>query len=320
MKHLLFPSRAFFAKSPEQLSQFFCRVLKIDRSHIHLSGIITGVAVTLLALLSIWLGLVLVGAKSWALSSTSDLTSLQEQVEQLNAEVTQLNQLKEQYANLATPSSLKNRLPDMSDLSLVNSTRPNKISSQTDAAISLVNLGLSPSSNATESVETLRIKAADLNERLRHTETQWLKELQVLNQLPTGSPIANNTGLSSNYGTRIDPFTRMLAYHSGIDFAASLGAPILASGDGTVIRIDVDRNHGQFIEIAHGSGFTTLYAHVSSFNVKTGDVIKRGQSIAAVGSTGRSTSPHLHYEIHYKGIPINPMEAFIQTPKILTKN
>lgn len=87
----------------------------------------------------------------------------------------------------------------------------------------------------------------------------------------------------------------------------------MATGDGVVTKIDVDRNKGQYLEVEHASGFTTLYAHVSSFSVRTGDPVKRGQVIAAVGNTGRSTGPHLHYEIRYQGVSINPLQALTQT-------
>jgi murein DD-endopeptidase MepM/ murein hydrolase activator NlpD len=131
--------------------------------------------------------------------------------------------------------------------------------------------------------------------------------------LTTGGSI--NAGMSSDYGTRIDPFTRQLAHHSGIDFVASHGTPILATGDGKVTSIGVDRNNGQYIDIGHESGFTTRYAHLSSFAVREGATVKRGQTIAAVGNTGRSTSAHLHYEIRYQGIPINPLQALNPRPE-----
>jgi murein DD-endopeptidase MepM/ murein hydrolase activator NlpD len=86
----------------------------------------------------------------------------------------------------------------------------------------------------------------------------------------------------------------------------------MATGDGVISKIDVDRNNGQYLEIEHASGFTTRYAHVSSFSVRTGDPVKRGQVIAAVGNTGRSTGPHLHYEIRYQGVSINPLQALTQ--------
>ncbi|OYY58346.1 MAG: hypothetical protein B7Y55_02765 [Polynucleobacter sp. 35-46-207] len=96
-----------------------------------------------------------------------------------------------------------------------------------------------------------------------------------------------------------------------MDFKAEHGTPILATGDGVVAKVDVDRNNGQYIDIEHASGFTTRYAHVSSFAVKAGEQVKRGQTIANVGNTGRSTSAHLHYEIRYQGIPINPLQALM---------
>ena len=116
------------------------------------------------------------------------------------------------------------------------------------------------------------------NECPARAEERWLGQLKVIFQLPTGSPVAKNAGMSSDYGTRIDPFTHSLAYHPGIDFSVSHGSPIMATGDGVISKIDVDRNNDQYIEIEHASGFTTRYAHVSSFSVSAGDSVKRGQA------------------------------------------
>jgi murein DD-endopeptidase MepM/ murein hydrolase activator NlpD len=118
----------------------------------------------------------------------------------------------------------------------------------------------------------------------------------------------NQIGLSSNYGTRIDPFTRLLAQHPGVDFSAPPGTPILAAGDGLVLRAEYDSAYGNFIEIAHADQFISKYAHASKVHVKAGQRIQRGQVIAEVGNTGRSTGPHLHYEISHQGRMINPMQ------------
>lgn len=147
-----------------------------------------------------------------------------------------------------------------------------------------------------------------LNQGIKKLEETWRDQHQWLRKLPTGSPIINQVGLSSNYGTRLDPFTNLLAQHPGVDFSAPAGTPILAAGDGVVLRAEYDGAYGNFIEIAHADQFISKYAHASKMHVKAGQPIQRGQVIAEVGNTGRSTGPHLHYEISHQGKMINPMQ------------
>ena len=123
--------------------------------------------------------------------------------------------------------------------------------------------------------------------------------------LPSGRPVTTGW-YSSNYGWRIDPFTGQKAYHEGVDFMADLGAPIYAAGGGIVVYSDTYAGYGNMIEIDHGNGLISRYAHTSKMLVKVGDVVMKGQEIGAVGSTGRSTGPHLHFEVRYRGAPQNP--------------
>ncbi|MEZ5611594.1 MAG: M23 family metallopeptidase [Rhodocyclaceae bacterium] len=113
---------------------------------------------------------------------------------------------------------------------------------------------------------------------------------------------------SSAFGNRYDPFTGRRAFHSGQDFAAPAGTPIRASAGGKVIEAGYHREYGNKVEIDHGNGLVTRYAHASKLFVKEGDVVTPGQKIAAVGSTGRSTGPHLHFEILDKGEFVDPMD------------
>ncbi|TVO53443.1 M23 family metallopeptidase [Denitromonas halophila] len=112
---------------------------------------------------------------------------------------------------------------------------------------------------------------------------------------------------SSVFGNRYDPFTGRRAFHSGQDFAAPSGTPIRASAGGKVIEAGYHREYGNKVEIDHGNGLVTRYAHASKLYVKEGDVVTPGQKIAAVGSTGRSTGPHLHFEILENGEFVDPV-------------
>jgi murein DD-endopeptidase MepM/ murein hydrolase activator NlpD len=123
--------------------------------------------------------------------------------------------------------------------------------------------------------------------------------------LPTLSPIEEGW-FSSNYGWRIDPFTGQKSFHEGIDFPADVGTPIVAAASGIVIFADVHPQYGKMIEIDHGNGLVSRYAHASVLLVKEGDLVIRGQRLARVGTTGRSTGPHLHFEVRLNGAPQNP--------------
>ena len=123
--------------------------------------------------------------------------------------------------------------------------------------------------------------------------------------LPTLPPI-ENINYTSNFGYRIDPFTGHQTFHEGVDFAAESGTPINAAASGKVIYADVHPAYGKCVEIDHGNGLVTRYAHGSELLVKEGDLVVRGQRISRVGSTGRSTGPHLHFEVRLNGVAQNP--------------
>jgi murein DD-endopeptidase MepM/ murein hydrolase activator NlpD len=123
--------------------------------------------------------------------------------------------------------------------------------------------------------------------------------------LPTLPPI-ENINYTSNFGYRIDPFNGHQSFHEGVDFAAETGTPINAAASGKVIYAETHAAYGKTVDIDHGNGLVTRYAHASELLVKDGDLVVRGQRIAKVGSTGRSTGPHLHFEVRLNGAPQNP--------------
>ncbi|MBQ8686610.1 MAG: peptidoglycan DD-metalloendopeptidase family protein [Alphaproteobacteria bacterium] len=129
--------------------------------------------------------------------------------------------------------------------------------------------------------------------------------LRRLNEiLPIGKPV--NSRITSNYGTRKDPFTGKPKKHRGIDFAGKIGTELMAVAPGRVVSAGERVGYGTTVEIDHGLGFTTLYAHLSQIIVSRGDWVRPGTVIGLAGSSGRSTGPHLHYEIRYKGAPFDP--------------
>lgn len=123
---------------------------------------------------------------------------------------------------------------------------------------------------------------------------------------PTATPVADFPYLSSSYGWRRHPITGRQAMHEGLDFAAPRGTPINAAAGGVVVEARYVNGYGNLVEIDHGDGLLTRYAHASRLYVKQGDVVKRGQRVAAVGSSGLSTGPHLHFEVKLAGQPLDP--------------
>jgi murein DD-endopeptidase MepM/ murein hydrolase activator NlpD len=136
---------------------------------------------------------------------------------------------------------------------------------------------------------------------------------KLLSSIPAIQPVKNEQmkRMASGYGYRSDPFTKARKMHQGMDFTAPTGTPIFATGDGVVRRADnTASGYGNHIVIQHGYGYETLYGHLSKYKVKAGQKVKRGDVIGFIGSTGRSEAPHLHYEVHKDGKPVNPINFY----------
>ncbi len=136
---------------------------------------------------------------------------------------------------------------------------------------------------------------------------------ELLAAIPAIQPVANDNlkRMASGYGWRSDPFTKVRKRHYGMDFSAPRGTPIYATGNGRVIRADNrSSGYGKHIRIDHGFGYITLYGHLSEYNVRRGQRVKRGDLIGFVGSTGRSQAPHLHYEVWKDRARINPINFY----------
>ena len=138
--------------------------------------------------------------------------------------------------------------------------------------------------------------------RLTDIQNSLTRSWDVANSVPVGLPLATPTTATSGLGYRLDPFTRQIAWHDGTDYPAAYGDPILATAEGKVMRAGWDSEYGNLIELAHKNGVITRYAHAQELLVKPGDAVKKSQVIAKVGSTGRSTGPHVHYEILRNGV------------------
>jgi murein DD-endopeptidase MepM/ murein hydrolase activator NlpD len=128
--------------------------------------------------------------------------------------------------------------------------------------------------------------------------------------LPTIQPVSVSYNASS-FGWRLDPFSGRKTFHEGIDFAASAGTPIVAAAGGVVIAAEYHHQYGNMVEIDHGNDIVTRYAHALRLHTRVGDIVRRGQHIADIGSTGRSTGPHLHFEVLVKRVPQDPHKFLV---------
>jgi len=165
---------------------------------------------------------------------------------------------------------------------------------------------------AQERVDKLSRQMVIQSESLDEIEAMAKEKSDEFASVPLLAPVrkdllARNIKLLSGFGRRLHPILKVMKMHEGIDFTAKRGTPIQATGNGTVHKVVKSHSYGNYVVIKHGHGYETLYAHMHKTMVKKGQKVKRGEQIGTVGSTGRSTAPHLHYEIHLNGKAINPL-------------
>ncbi|MFG4002847.1 M23 family metallopeptidase [Flavobacterium aquidurense] len=155
----------------------------------------------------------------------------------------------------------------------------------------------------------LAIQSKSLDEILKLASTKG----NLLLAIPAIQPVRNENlkRMASGFGYRTDPFTKVRKMHNGMDFTANTGTPVYATGDGVVERADNSASgFGNHVVIRHGFGYESLYAHLSKYNCRAGQHVKRGDVIGYVGSTGRSEGPHCHYEVHKDGKVVNPLNFY----------
>ncbi|MDU1889339.1 MAG: M23 family metallopeptidase [Dysgonomonas sp.] len=152
------------------------------------------------------------------------------------------------------------------------------------------------------------IQSNSFDDVLNMAKTQKDRLLHI----PSIQPVSdkNLRHMASGYGTRIDPIYGTVRFHAGMDFSANIGTPVYVTGNGTVTWVDWRQGYGKCIIVDHGYGYETLYAHLNEYKVRVGQKVTRGEQIGEVGNTGKSTGPHLHYEVHVKGKPDNPAKYY----------
>jgi murein DD-endopeptidase MepM/ murein hydrolase activator NlpD len=141
--------------------------------------------------------------------------------------------------------------------------------------------------------------------------TRAYRRFQLENSQPSIWPVDGR--LMGAFGERTDPFSGEGAFHRGVDITAPIGTPICATADGIVVFAEMENGFGRLVKINHGNGVETYYAHLSRFYVQAGQDVRRGELIGAVGTSGRVTAPHLHYEVHLRGVAVNPYRYLDKT-------
>jgi murein DD-endopeptidase MepM/ murein hydrolase activator NlpD len=161
-----------------------------------------------------------------------------------------------------------------------------------------------PAGDLLKGLDQLQQQFDQSGRQLGVLESMMYNQQLQLAAIPTGRP--SKGYITSGFGTRTDPFRGGLAHHMGIDFDAHTGDPVAAAAGGVVVFAGVKSGYGNVVEVDHGNGYSTLYGHNSRLVVRVGDIVRSGQTLARAGSTGRSTGPHVHFEVHVNGRPVNP--------------
>lgn len=225
----------------------------------------------------------------------------------LDAMAVRLGQLQAQMLRLDTLGERVARLAGFNPREFLFDEPPARGGSFEEAAstpVSFAELG--------RYIDVLSRQADDRSDSLGLLESMLTYDGARRKLLPSVLPVEGGA-YNSNFGMRIDPFSGRRAFHQGVDFVAERGAPILSAAAGVVIYSGYHPQYGNMVEVDHGDGLVTRYAHASKRLVEVGDVVQRGARIATVGSTGRATGAHLHFEVLHEGVPQHPAR-FLRLP------
>ncbi|MBP1949303.1 M23 family metallopeptidase [Virgibacillus litoralis] len=179
------------------------------------------------------------------------------------------------------------------------------LESQMRESMTELPVSLGPSGGIDIQIPENELKQSEFVKHYKKTIDEMEQTNKELKHTPTIWPSSSHS-ISSEFGPRSDPFNRSSSLHTGIDIRGSTGTPVFAGADGTVTLAEYYGGYGKTIKVRHSDRFVTLYSHLSEIKVKQGDTLKKGDNIGSIGSTGRSTGPHLHYEILENGKPVDP--------------
>jgi len=246
---------------------------------------------------------------------SSQLEEIQIQRKQIQDFANEINLLK---ANLVAINSFEKKIRIIANIEKSNISDNifgvgGSIPEDLDAQIPLKEKHNSLMRNMHEQIEQLSMASANQQEELESLLKSLEDQQNLLASTPAIRPVSRdlNSWVTSRFGYRKSPFTGRRELHKGYDIASRQGTPLLATADGVVAFAGKKGLYGNFIVIDHGHGMTTRYGHCQKLLKKRGDKVKRWETIALMGSTGRSTGPHVHYEIHLNGLPINPVKYIL---------
>ena len=234
-------------------------------------------------------------------SSQMHLDAYAKQIGELQARIMRLDAQNKRLVKLAGVETDKKVAKKAKDIDL----KPVDIFSALGVGGPLVNPTPMTEPDLKAAIAELATAVGHRDEYMNFVEADVLQSSVLKEMLPNVNPVAS-AYRSSSYGWRIDPIRGSKAFHEGLDFPAASGTKIFAAGDGIVTASERTNDYGNLVKVNHGSGLETRYAHASKRLVKNGERVVKGQVIALVGSTGRSTGPHLHYEIRLNGSPLDP--------------
>lgn len=216
----------------------------------------------------------------------------------LNMMATRLGELQGRLLQL---DSLGNRVSDLAGIkktpAAATETKPGQGGPFIPAPLSAGELQ--------QEIERLAAEVDRKADDLAFMEFRLLEKRVEERLMPTTLPVRNAL-MGSSFGYRSDPFSGLRSRHDGLDFSAPTGTPVLAAADGVVVVASFHPEFGNMVDIDHGEGLLSRYAHLSEIKVKESQIVRRGENIGAVGSTGRSSGPHLHFEVRMLGVPQNP--------------
>lgn len=149
----------------------------------------------------------------------------------------------------------------------------------------------------------------DVHRSVEQTHKTWAAQQRKLEALPLALPLQSEFLLTSTFGVRSDPLTHVPSMHEGIDFVAPVGTPVVAAAAGQIVQARYNGAYGNMVEVAHAEGFVTRYAHLQTIDVALGQAVGAGERLGRLGNTGRSTGPHLHYEVIFRGQAMHPVKA-----------
>ncbi|MGZ5285785.1 MAG: M23 family metallopeptidase [Flavisolibacter sp.] len=239
---------------------------------------------------------------------------------------TQNEQLKDRYVQLN--SQVKNIQQQMSELEKrdndvyrsIFEAKPIPDSARAEAMERQLEIARVESLQGNELISSIQTSLANLSSRVAVQKKSYLELADLLNNkekllaaTPAIQPVSNKdlSRIASGFGYRIDPVYKTVKFHAGLDFTAPQGTPIYATADGTIRTAGLsDGGYGNYVVIDHGYGYETLYGHMVRIKARRGQRVKRGEVIGYVGSTGKSTGPHCHYEIHKNGQKLDPVYFF----------